>query len=141
MSHLSVILRCYLEYPAHLHDRHNDYPMAPEHLTVTRDMLSPFALSLLDADPHRSWVPARKLVPNLLNKTRYVTYYRNLQLYVKHGLKVAKIHRILSFGQAPWLKPWIDLCNKQRRALKVRFRIGFGKLTGKRHFRQDHGAG
>ena len=31
-----------LEYPDHLHDRHNDYPLAVEHLTVTRDMLSEY---------------------------------------------------------------------------------------------------
>ena len=54
--------------------------MAPEHLTVTRDMLSPFALSLLD--PARLWTPSEKLVPNLLDKTKYVANYRNLQLYM-----------------------------------------------------------
>ena len=96
-SDVGYIIECDLEYPTHIHDLHNDYPMAPEHLTVTRDMLSPFALNLLDADPRRPWVPAQKLVPNLFDKSKYVTYYRNLQLYVTHGLKVTKIHRVLSF--------------------------------------------
>ena len=27
-------------YPTDLHASHNDYPLAPEHMTVTRDMLS-----------------------------------------------------------------------------------------------------
>jgi len=36
---------------------HNDYPMAPEHLTVTRDMLSYYAVSLLD--PDRPWTPGK----------------------------------------------------------------------------------
>ena len=40
------ILECDIQYPEHLHDLHNDYPMAAEHLTVTRDMLSPYAESL-----------------------------------------------------------------------------------------------
>jgi len=35
-AEVGYIVECDLEYPAHLHDLHNDYPMAPEHLTVTR---------------------------------------------------------------------------------------------------------
>ena len=59
-SPTGYILECDIQYPEHLHDLHNDYPMAAEHLTVTRDMLSPYAES-----PGKSWVPTRKLVPNL----------------------------------------------------------------------------
>ena len=104
---VGYILECDLTYPSCLHDTHNDYPLAPEHLTVTREMLSPFAESLLD--PTRPWSATKKLVPNLMNKAKYVSHYRNLQLYVKYGLVVTKIHRIISFTQRPWLKSWIDL--------------------------------
>jgi len=124
-AEVGYIIECDLTYPAHLHDSHNDYPMAPRHLTVTRDMLSPFAESLLD--PSRPWIPTKKLVPNLLNKTKYVTHYRNLQLYVSHGLVVTKIHRILSFTQQAWLKPWIELCNEQRRAARSDFESDLAK--------------
>jgi len=58
-------------------------------------MLSDYAESFLD--PDRPWKPSKKLVPNLLNMTKYVAHYRNLQLYTKHGLVITKIHRILSF--------------------------------------------
>ena len=133
-SDTGYIIECDLEYPAHLHDLHNDYPMAPEHLTVTRDMLSPFALGLLEADPRRPWIPTQKLVPNLLDKTKYVVHYRNLQLYVKHGLKVIKVHRILSFAQAPWLKSWIDLCNQQRREATSDFESDLAKLQANATF-------
>jgi len=33
------------EYPADLHDSRNDYPLAPERMTVSEDMLSPYCLS------------------------------------------------------------------------------------------------
>ena len=36
------IVECDLKYPSELHDLHSDYPMAPEHLTVSPDMLSDF---------------------------------------------------------------------------------------------------
>ena len=77
---------------------HSDYPLAPEHLTVTKDMPSLFTRSLVD-DRIKHWRPCQKLAPNLTDKTVYVCHYRNLQFYVKEGLVVAKIHRILTFNQ------------------------------------------
>ena len=105
-SSSGYILECDLLYPSELHDLHADYPLAPEHLTITEDMLSPYAKSLID--PLHSWQPSKKLVPNVMKKEKYVCHYRNLQFYINHGLKLEKIHRIISFTQSPWLKPWID---------------------------------
>ena len=129
---IGYILECDVEYPTKLHDEHNDYPMAPDHLTVTREMLSPFSLDLFD--PTRSWTPTQKLIPNLLDKQKYVVHYRNLQLYKKHGLVVTKIHRILSFTQSAWLKPWIDLCNEQRRTAGSEFESDLAKLQANATF-------
>ena len=111
---------------------HSDYPMAPEHLTVTKDMLSPYAKELCDAQ--RPWTPTEKLIPNLMNKTNYVTHYRNLQFYVKHGLVVTKIHRILSFSQSAWLKPWINLCTRQRMIARSDFESDLAKLQANATF-------
>ena len=126
------IIECDLTYPSHLHDMHSDYPMAPEHLTVTKDMLSPYAKELCDAQ--RPWTPTEKLIPNLMNKTNYVTHYRNLQFYVKHGLVVTKIHRILSFSQSAWLKPWINLCTRQRMMATSDFESDLAKLQANATF-------
>jgi len=103
-SETGYILECDITYPEHLHDLHNDYPLAPEHLTVTEDMLSPYAKSFEGKLPR----PSKKLVPNLLDKIKYVVHSSNLKYYVEQGLVVTKIHRILSFTQRAWLKPYID---------------------------------
>ena len=39
---LVYILEVDLEHPKELHDKHNLYPLGPEHVQVTDDMLSPF---------------------------------------------------------------------------------------------------
>jgi len=57
--------------PTHLRDLHNDYPMAPEHHTSrgTCSVRLRWACST-QIDPCRPWVPAQKLVPNLLDKSK-----------------------------------------------------------------------
>jgi len=101
---MGYLIECDLIYPDHLHPLHSDYPSAPENLIVNVEMLSPVVSQFID----KEWKSLKKLIPNLHNKNKYVTHYRNLQFYLNHGLIVTKIHRILSFQQRPWLKPWID---------------------------------
>ena len=67
-SSKGYILEVDLEYPERLHDKHNLYPLAPEHMQVTDDMLSPFQRNYFP--PIRGSV--RKLVPNLYDKTKYI---------------------------------------------------------------------
>jgi len=42
------IFECDVIYPEHLHSSHSDYPLAPEHLTVNAEMLSPFTIQFID---------------------------------------------------------------------------------------------
>ena len=70
---------------------HNDYPLAPEKLVVSSDMLSKYCKEI--ADKYEIKVgDVKKLIPNLGNKTNYVVHYRNLQLYLSLGMKLTKIH-------------------------------------------------
>ncbi len=116
-----------LEYPHHLHDLHNNYPLAPEKMSVTRDMLFPLARSMFDQlnliDGN-----VEKLIPNLNNKTKNVLHFRNLKQYLALGLKLTKIHRGLSFQESPWLKPYIDFNTEKRKAAKNDFEKDFFKL-------------
>ena len=83
-SKLGYILEVDLEYPKELHDKHNLYPLTPEHIQVTDDMLSPLQQEHFPSI--RGSV--RKLVPNLHNNKKYVVHYRNLQSYVSLGMKI-----------------------------------------------------
>ena len=124
------ILECDLMYPESLHQLHNDYPMAPEHLTVDRAMLSEYALGMID----KNWKPTQKLVPNLQDKTKYVCHYRNLQFYLRHGLILSKIHRIIAFEQKPWLEPWISYCTHRRQMALDEFESDLAKLQANATF-------
>ena len=41
-----LFLEVELEYPRELHDLHNEYPLAPDKLLVTSEMLSPYCQEL-----------------------------------------------------------------------------------------------
>ena len=68
-----------LEYPDELHELHNDYPLAPETLAVTNDMLPKHCKEIADKYDIKLG-DVKKLIPNLRNKTKYVLHYRNIQL-------------------------------------------------------------
>ena len=102
-----------LKYPDELHELHNDYPLAPEKLAVSSDMLSKYCKKI--ADKYEIKVgDVKKLIPNLGNKTKYVLHYRNLQLYLSLEMKLTKIHRVLKFKQSDWMKNYIDFNTEKR---------------------------
>jgi len=47
-AEIGYALEVDLWYPYRLHQEHNDYPLAPEHLEITPDMLSPYSKYLLE---------------------------------------------------------------------------------------------
>ena len=48
------------------------------------------------------------LILNLNDKDKYVVHIKTLQYYLKMGMKMTKVHRMIKFQQRAWLKPWID---------------------------------
>ena len=91
-SLIGYFLEVDLEYPDELHELHNDYPLAPEKLAVSSDMLSKYCKKI--ADKYEIKVgDVKKLIPNLGKKTNYVVHYRNLQLYFSLGMTLTKIHK------------------------------------------------
>ena len=106
---VGYILEVDLEYPSNLHKQHNDYPLAPEAVKISSDMLSPYSKQLVKELQMKPGGGVEKLVTNLQDKQKYILHYHNLKLYLQLGMKLKKIHRVLKFQQCPWLKPYIDL--------------------------------
>ena len=126
-SDVGYFLEVDLEYPNELHELHNDYPLAPEKLAVSNNMLSAYYKKI--ADEYGIKVgKVKKIIPNLNNKTKYVLHYRNLQLYLSLGIKLTKIHRALQFKQSDWMKTYIDFNTEKRKNAANDFKKDFFKL-------------
>ena len=57
-----------------------------------------------------------------------VVHYKNLQYYLSLGMKLVKIHRILSFKQSNWLKKYVDFNTEERKQSNVEFNKSLYKL-------------
>ncbi|XP_067205407.1 uncharacterized protein [Linepithema humile] len=108
-SATGYVLEVDLEYPVNLHDAHADLPFCPT----------------CDKPPGKRKF---KLLATLYDKQRYVIHYRNLQQCVRHGLRIAKIHRVLQFAQSPWLRGYIELNTQFRTRAKNDFKKNLYKL-------------
>ncbi|KAF0702093.1 Uncharacterized protein FWK35_00033771, partial [Aphis craccivora] len=97
-----------LYYPKELHDLHSDFPLAPEN-SFDNEQLP-------------------KLLTTLYDKKKYIIHYETLKLYIKLGLKIEKIHRVLEFSRSPWLKDYIDFNTNLRSKAKNEFKKEYFKL-------------
>ena len=68
-----------LEYPENLHDLHNDFPCAPEHIGEGN---------------------AKRLISSLSNKEGYILHYELLKTYLGLGLKLKRIRKVIPFERS-----------------------------------------
>ena len=120
------ILEVDLEYPAELHEQHNSYPLAPEKKVVKKECVSDYQKRLMK-DLELKPPDSKKLLLTLEDKSNYVVHYRNLQFYLKQGMKLKRVHRVLEFEQECWMEPYIWMNTEFRKNAKSNFEKEFYK--------------
>ena len=115
-----------LEYPKELHDTHDQYPLAPEHVEIKKSLLSKHQIKL--AEDLKIKVGGKKLCLTLQDKEAHICHYRNLKFYLEKGLKIKKVRRVLEFSQRPWMKRYIELNTMLRQDATNKFEQDFAKL-------------
>ena len=126
-SPIGYILEVDLKYCKELHDSHSDYPLCPKKIEIDYNMSSKYCKDI--ADQYGIKVGGvKKLFPNLGDKIKYIVHYRNLQYYLSLGMKLVKIHRILSFKQSSSLKSYADFNAEKRKQSSCEFDKNFFKL-------------
>jgi len=129
-SSIGYFLEVDLYYPENLHDLHSDLPCCPEKNFIEEKYLSDFQKNVLASLRLNNYdrTKTEKLVLTLSDKKKYVLHYRNLKLYLKLGLKLTKVYKVLSFYQTNWLEKYILLNTKLRESCNNQFEQDLYKL-------------
>ena len=106
-SNKGYVLEVDVNYPQELYDIHSDMPFLPERMVINE---------------------TKKLVCNLHDKKKYVAHVSVLKQALNHGLKLAKVYRVIEFEQEAWLKKYIDFNTDLRMKASNEFEKGFFKL-------------
>ena len=96
-----------LEYPSDLWAAHNDYPLAPERMSVNG---------------------VEKLICHFKPRKNYVVHYRDLRQYLEMGMRITAVHRGISFYQSSWMEPYIRKNTELRKTAANSFEKDFFKL-------------
>ena len=86
---------------------HSDLPFLPEKMKINK---------------------CPKLVCNLNDKENYSIHIVALKQALNNGLKLIRVHSVISFRQEAWLKPYIHLNTELRKNAKNEFEKDFYKL-------------
>jgi hypothetical protein len=129
-NNIDYIIECDLDYPQNLHKLHSEYPLCPEKRKIKESELSPYQKKLCDdmKKVNIKRIASEKLVLTLHDKKNYTFHYRNLKLYLELGMELKRIHKVLSFNQSAWLKPYIMLNTNLREKAKDKFEMDLIKL-------------
>ena len=97
------LLEVNVECPKVLHENHNELPFLVERMKIGRE---------------------EKLVPILKDKNGYKVQIKTLNQALKHGLK-KKVHRVIEFQHSKWMKAYVMLNTRLRKAAKNEFEKDF----------------
>ena len=96
------VLEVDLEYSKRPQDFYSDLQFLPERMKINK---------------------CNKLVCNLYDKKYYVVHIKALKQALNHGLVLKRVHRIITFNQKAWSKPYIYI----KIRLKTKSKNGFEK--------------
>lgn len=130
-NEIGYIVELDLSFPEELHDKFKEFPPCPENITPNIDWFSDFQKevgTISGTVKKGKYSGSNKLIPHLFEHKNYVIHYRNLKFIHDLGVKIDKIHNIITFKQKDWLKEYIDFNTNKRKEAKNDFEKDFFKL-------------
>ena len=113
-----------MTYPDNLKEKTKNFPFAPLNKKTNPDDFSDYMKEIIPD----TYTQNKKLICDWSDKKNYLIHYRILNLYVRHGMIVDKVHDIISFRQSRWLEEYINFNTQKKNQAVNDFEKDFYKL-------------
>ena len=124
---IGMVFKVDLEYDDETKFKLRKFPPMPLSRKIEEEELSDYSRDFLK-DNNIKLGNVEKLILDLYDKKEYIVHYDILKYYISLGIKVTKIHSIISFNHKAWLKPYIDFNTEMRTKTDNDFEKDFWKL-------------
>ena len=124
-SDIGYFLEVDLEYSYNIRQKTKHFPFCPENKSISKDDFSPYMKSIMP----KTYVSHKKLICDWTDKKNYLIHCRMLKFYIRHGTKIKKVHRVISFKQSKWLENYIYFNTHKRNQAVNDFEKDFYKLV------------
>ena len=95
------------EFPPELHERDDDYPLAPEVMIIEPEITGEKQHNLRAQYFAAACLYSRKLICSFLPKKHYVVLGQLLRFYLDLGMRLVKVHRAIRFKSSPYVVSYI----------------------------------
>ena len=123
-SDIGYLVEVDLKYPDDIKEKTKYFPFAPVNKKINPENLNDY-MNEIKPD---TYVQSNKLICDWSDKKNYLTHYRMLKFYIRHGMIVEKVHNIISFKQSKWLEKYINFNTQKRNEAVNDFEKDFYKL-------------
>ena len=133
-AEFGYVLKVDLQYPQEIHDKTQDFPLAPEPGQVTEEMFTPFMREQwarrceFRVGGEAKYKPEKKLLMTCRDKSEYVVHFKLLKFYLEMGMKITRVHEVVKFTQTALFKKYIDDNSTRRQAAADEFTQDLYKL-------------
>ena len=124
---IGMVFKLDLEYDDSIRFKLRKYPPMPLSRKINENEISNYSKDFLKQH-NNNLGDVEKLILDLHDKKEYIVHYDILKYYISLGIKVSKIHSIISFNHKAWLKPYIDFNTEMRKNCTNDFEKEFWKL-------------
>ena len=123
-SGVGHFVEVYFEYPDEINEKTKNIQFFRENRISPKDKISKY---MKEIKPDK-YTQSKKLICDWTDKEKNLVQYRKLEFFVRHCLKVEKIHELPLCKQSKWLEKYISFNTQKKNLAKKDFEKDFYKL-------------